>query len=413
LIGDLRALLVPVAGSGLVSLELIAPAGALHEPPARAGLALVTAHLLDEGSQQRSSRQLSAAVETLGGHLHASGDWNRALVSIGVGSEELQQGLNLLAEVVGRPAFAAESVETVVRRARLEAARRAQHPASLAARSLDRALFPGGRQQQPVGGDPDSLATLTAREIVEFHRCRYRAGGLTLVAVGDFAADRLLQAAERTFDSLLAGFPGNPRTTEPARRQRSSTAATPQRDLIRRPDALQTDLLVGARAVEPGHPDHLALTLCSCLLGGQFSSRLNLDLRERAGVTYRVRSRLQQRLSSSVIAISSSVERSAAAKSLAAILEAIERLCEEPVTPQELDATCGFLAGSWLRELETVDSLADVVADLATFDLAPNGLGDRFAALEAITPESLRQAASRHLRVDRWAIVAVGPEPPW
>ncbi|HEY4594596.1 MAG TPA: pitrilysin family protein, partial [Thermoanaerobaculia bacterium] len=269
-----------LAGLPLVSLELIAPAGAQYEPEGRAGTATLTAGLLDEGTARRSALEIAATVERLGGYLLTGADWDVGYLSTEMLTSHRREGLDLLAETAVEPIFPDKEVERLRGLRTSEIVRRRQDPAALADDRFQREVYRGSAYAQPLYGTEESVARLERASLVSFYQGHYGFAGSTLLAVGDFAPEDLLREAEAAFGT--AGPPG----PAPARPEIRPLPLEGLRvHLVDRPGAAQTELRVGHVGVPRTHPDYLPPLVANTLLGGKFTSRINLNLRERHGYT--------------------------------------------------------------------------------------------------------------------------------
>jgi zinc protease len=399
----ISAVLAPSPRVPLLTLVLLAPAGGQLDPPGRAGLASLTAALRDEGTSRRDAMAIAAAIERLGGELGSSADWDASYLAAGVLAEHLDTALELLAEVAHDPVFPASEVERL-RRQRLAdiLARRAQPPAIADERFL-RAVYGRGPYAWTLSGDEETVGAIAREDILAFHQRHIATAPWTLIAVGDFAVERLLPRAAAAFAARVV------EETRPA-----PPPAPPLPDevlvhLVDRPGAPQTELRVGHVGVPRRHPDHVPLTVLNTLLGGKFTSRINLNLRERRGYTYGAFSRFAQRLGSGPFVVSTAVATPAAGAATREVLAELERLRREPVSADELAETQSYLVGVFPYTVQTGADLARRLEDLVVFDLPDDHYATYLDAVGRVAPADLERVALAHLRPDRATVVAVGP----
>ncbi len=180
----------------LVSLELIAPAGAQYDPPARPGIATLTSSVLDEGTARRSSLEIAAAAERLGGYFVTGADWDVGYLTTGLLSSHRREGLDLLAEVLTAPTFPVEEIDRLRRQRISEILRRRQDPSALADDRFQREVFRGTAYAEPIQGTEESLSRLDRDALLDFYRTHYGFAGSALIAVGDFDPEELLRETE-------------------------------------------------------------------------------------------------------------------------------------------------------------------------------------------------------------------------
>jgi len=393
-----------LAGLPLVSMELIAPAGAQYEPEESAGTATLTAALLDEGTARRSSLEIAAVAERLGGYLITGADWDVGYLSTGLLASHRREGLDLLAEIATGPTFPANEVERLRGMRISEILRRHQDPAALADDRFQREVYRGSVYAQPLYGTEESVARLERASLLSFYRGHYGFDGSTLIAVGDFDPEDLLREAEAAFGT--AGPPG----PAPARPEIRPLPLEGLRvHLVDRPGAAQTELRLGHVGIPRTHPDYIPLLVLNTLLGGKFTSRINLNLRERHGYTYGASSRFSSRQGPGPFTVAAAVETAATAAAAREVLHEMRRVREALVEPEELTETAGYIIGVFPYSLQTVGDITRRLETISVFGLPDDHYDHYLERIAAVTREDLLEAARRNLDPERIAVVAVGP----
>jgi predicted Zn-dependent peptidase len=273
----------------IVNASLLIRAGSCQDGD-RAGLAAMTASLLDEGTASRPAVAFANAVEDLGATLSAAASEEQTTVALQTLTRHLDEALGLMGEMVVQPTFSAEELERE-RKSRLQSLKQQRdQPGAVATRVFNQVVYgeshPYGR---PAAGTAESVEEITRDQIVDFHRRYYRPNNAVLIVVGDVSDAELVPRLERAF----AGWTQSPISDDaaaiPARPPDRPIAVT----LIDKPGAAQSEIRVGhAGAARTTSPDYYALQVLNALLGGQFNSRINLNLREAKGYTYGARSSL-------------------------------------------------------------------------------------------------------------------------
>jgi zinc protease len=401
-----NGLTVLAAGSPrapLVLLSLVFPAGAEQEPARQAGLASLTASLLDEGTSERDANQIAAAVADLGGRLGSGADWDVGQLQVELLSQHAEEGLALLAELATRSTFPPEEIERQRRRRLAELMRRRSDPSFLADERLLRAVYGDAPYGRTVLGDEESLARLDRERVLGLFTACYGLAGGVLIAAGDLDPEAFVARAEAVLGGLDAGIAAE----VPAH---SPPPAGPLRvEIVDRPRAAQTELRLGHAGIARAHPDYIPLMLANVLLGGKFTSRINLNLRERHGYTYGATSRFDARRGPGPFVVRAAVGTAVAGAAAREVLAEIRRLRDEPVEPEELADTVAYVVGSFPYTLQTGAGLGDRLETLAAYGL-PDDYYDRFPqAVEAVDRERVLAMARRHLRPDELVVVAVGP----
>ena len=179
--------------------------------------------------------------------------------------------------------------------------------------------------------------------------------------------------------------------------------------IVDRPAAAQTELRLAHAGVPRTHPDRTRLGLLNAMLGGKFTSRLNLNLRERHGFTYGASSRFVDRRGPGPFVISAAVGNDVAGAAAREALGELERLVAEPPSAAELDESKSYLLGVFPYTLQTASDVLSRLGELTLWGLADDHYDRALARVAATTPEELLELARRHLRPDRLTVIAVGP----
>lgn len=387
----------------LVKLELIFPAGAQYVARPYAGLAALTGSLLDEGTRELSALEIAARVEQLGGQLVTGAGWDTAYLATELESRHTSAGLALLAEVATAPTFPREEVQRLRRERLGDLLRQRSEPSFLAHERFSREVYGDTPYGVPQIGTEESLAVLDHATIETFYRRHFGLGGAFAVAVGDLDPQRFIADVE----AQLGGADDRPRPARPVLDVAPLDGVRVH--LVDRPGAAQTELLLGHAGVPRSHRDYLALAVMNSILGGKFTSRINLNLRERHGVTYGAASRFDGRQGPGPFTVTAAVANPAVGTAAAEVVAELARMRDEPVAPAELEDSRNYLIGSFPYTLQTVSGLAQRLATLLVCGL-PDDYYQRYPeAIGEVDAERVQAVARRHLHPDRLAVVAVGP----
>ena len=391
-------------GLPLVSLEIVALAGGQFDPQGWEGIAAMTAAALDEGTVRRSSIEIAATAERLGGYFTTGADWDVGYLATGLLSDHRDAGLELLAEVVLSPTFPEAEVERLRRQRLAEIVRRAQDPTTLADDRFHREVYRGTVYAHPLLGDQESIQRLDRETMAAFYRRHFSLAGSALIAVGDFEPEALLRAAESAF---AAAGPAAPAPAPPEIRPAPLTGVSVH--IVDRPGAAQTELRVGHASVPRTHPDYIPLVVLNTLLGGKFTSRINMNLRERHAFTYGASSRFVPRMGPGPFLVNAAVATASAGAAAREILYELRRVREDLVEPEELDETRTYMVGVFPYTVQTIGDLAKRLETLTVYGLPDDYYASYLQKVAAVTREEVLEVARRHLDPERIAVVAVGP----
>ena len=394
---------VPVAAA-----VLLVPGGSSADPAPQAGLASLTADLLDEGSRGQSAIEISDRIARMGGDLDLEVSHDATVISLAMLDRFLEQGLSLVHEICTAPTLADADFQRV-RQLRLERLRQLRdHPAALADRAFAQLLYQSHPYAQPGHGTAASMSALTIDDVRRYHAAMFRPEGATLVVTANQPAAVLLEQASAAFagwraDAAVAAIPRDRGRQEPPRAPSARLA------IVHRPGAAQSELRLGHIATSRRTPDYHALVLLNTVLGGQFVSRLNMNLREDKGYTYGVRTGFDLRRGDGPFVLQTSVGTEVTVSALGEAFNELRAIRDgRPVTADELALAKSSVALGYPRGFETVQQIARSVAQLALHDLPDTYFEEFVPRLEAVTLEEVTAAARRYLDPERMATVIVG-----
>ncbi len=401
--GGLGLRVARVARLPAVSVRLFVRAGemALHED--QAGLAVLTGDALEGGTLRRSGTELAEALEQIGARLGVSTGWEGTSVMLSCLADRLEEGMALLAETVLEPDFPEDEVERARNQALAAVRQREMDPGSSASEEAARRYFPAAAPYaRPVAGTRASVESLGRDHVRGFADSFFRPRSGGLVVVGDVAVDEI----EAIASGPLSRWTGAPPSTEPF----STEPATRERRVVvvDRPGSVQAEIRVGHVGVERSHPDVFALAVMNTLLGGAFTSRLNLNLRERNGFTYGVRSRFALRSHPGPFQVSTAVGTEVTAPAVGEILGELERLVHDGPTEEEVLSSRDYIAGVFPLRVETVAQIASRISELIIFGLEDDYHRTYRDRIRSITTEQAAEAARRHVRPSEVQVVVVG-----
>ncbi len=391
----------------VVAMLLLLSSGAAEDPDDRPGLAALTADMLDEGSGERSALDLEAAFARLGAQFDTEIGPDATLLSALALARRRDDILALMADVARRPRLADEDFARVrdLRLNRLLQLR--DLPAAVADRTLTRLLYQGHPYGHlPIGTAP-SLRATGVDEVRRFHARVWKPCRMTLIMAGDGTHDELFESAERAFGDWRPpadeedGFVPRAVDTAPAR-------TSPVVALVPRQGAAQSEIRLGQVAVPRRTPDYHALILGNAILGGQFVSRLNMNLREQKGYTYGVRSGFDFRQGPGPFLVQAAVQTQATADAVRETLAEIAALrTTRPPTPEEMELARLSVTRGYPRNFETAGQVARGLVQLALYGLADDTFEQFVPCVERVTAEEVIAAAGR-LDLRRMVVAVVG-----
>jgi zinc protease len=395
--------MAPVLKLPVVTVLAVVDAGASADAKGKEGLAQLTAEMLREGSANHSGIEILEAFESLGTSLEAGADWDSTVVSMTLLQEHLTSGLLLLAEVLTSASFPEHEVERLKAERLAERLQILSEPRGLADESFSRFLYlPDSRYAEPIGGTSESIPSIRRSDMVEFFDRRYVPRGMTIIIVGDIDTDEGLRLVSET----LGDWQGKDISTAVsiAREARNTRAL----EIIAKPDAAQAELRLGHLGISRLHPDYFSVVVMNALLGGLFSSRINLNLRERHGYTYGASSYFDWRCEPGPFVISTAVQSEIVAEALRETLNEIDGMRSREVPIEELSLATSYLEGVFPIRYETTAAIASALANIVTFAL-PEDFYDTYRDnINAVSPANVLMAARSYVHPEKLQAVVVG-----
>ena len=399
----MRLRVAPIHRLPVVTLTVLLPFGGSSEPSDLAGITSFTAALLEGGAGDRNAEQIAEDLESIGADLDVGVSWDATHVGITALASHFEQALEILTTLIREPTFPADEFERLRRERLAEVLQRRSEPRSLASLATAHALYdPASPYSRPLIGHQHTLGGLTRQDVLAFHAEHYRPSGATLIAAGDLELSRLQELAERCFGDW-AGL-REPRTIPTA----APRTDAPKITIVDRPDAAQAELRVGHVGVDRATPDFFPLTVMNAILGGSFSSRLNLNLRERHGYTYGAHSGFSMRRQPGPFVISAAVQTETVAAALREILHEVDRLQVGGPTDEEMEAARNYIAGVFPLRLQSTTGVVSRLAEVAVYDLPPDYLQTYRSQILAVSAEDVTRVARDYIRPESLKTVIVG-----
>ena len=390
----------------LVSFLALLPVGASSDPPERPGLAAITSDMLDEGCGELDAMDLHDALGRIGGHLDSEIGSDATILTLSSLARFADRACALLADMIVRPRLEPNDFRRV-RELRLNRLIQLRDLApALADRAFTRLLYgdhPYGHM--PLGTEA-SLQSVTLDEVSKFHRTMFTPPRMTIVAAGNATHDQMVSSVESAFGAwrpLVEARQIDPGQwpLPPVRQERLA--------ILHRPAAAQSELRIGHIGVARRTPDYHALLVLNIILGGQFVSRINMNLREDKGYTYGARTAFDFRRAAGPFVLNVSVQSEV---TVDAIIESLGELHAirgpRPVTAAELRAGRAALTRGYPRNFETADQISRAAAQLSLYDLPDDYFSTFVPKVLAVDEAAVTRVAEQYIDPSRLVTVIVG-----
>ena len=355
------------------------------------GLAGITATVVRTGTQRRTSRKIEEDLRRMGADLGVHAGADTSVISFGGLADFSSELLSLVSELAQEAAFPADELERE-RRQLLESLRiERTTPSFLASERLRRVLF-GQHPYSNISPNEAQVEAYRREELVDYYSTHYRPSDALLVAVGDFSSPALLDEIERIFGSWKAGeFPAPPNPALPEVHGRHVY-------FVDLPNSVQTQVLVGNRAITRKHPDWMRLGLANSIYGGAFNSRLVMNIREAKGYTYSPRSSVHGLRLHGYFSVHAAVRNDVVAATLTEMFYEMDRMRSLPVSEDELADARNYLSGVFSLGLATQDGLAGQLSSVYLEQLPEDYLETYRQRIRALTADDVLIRSARLFR---------------
>lgn len=386
----------------LVDMTLMIGGGSIEDPLDKTGLSQLFAATLETGGAgDMSPLELEAELEAMAAQLSVSSSSYQITVNLSLHQQDLQRGIEILADLLRRPRFDKERME-LARKQLLESIHRQNDdPGLLAARLLSEAVYP----QHPFGSTPQVtvVENFTREDLLQAQQRCLQPDNIWVAVSGAVEKDNIVTLLNQNFADWQA--------TEQATIQLPKLPPAPTgRVLVAEKDIPQTSIMLGHPGIDKDNPDLFALRVANYILGGGgFNSRMMREIRSNRGLTYSVYSyfKIGRRLPELFIA-GSETKCESTAEVVTLMQQLIEQIREQPVSVAELDLAKQSLINSFIFAFSDTHSIVSRKVRLDFFDYPHNYLETYRENVAAVTIEDVQRVARQYLHPDKLQIVLVG-----
>ncbi len=390
-----------------VAIHASVEAGSVCDSPDLAGVAHFVSRMLDRGTTTHSAEELAIDFDNRGVSLTVS--VNRHVISVVCTclSEDFDEVLALVGDVVMRPTF--PEGEMAVRRSEIVTNIRQDedNPAAVAVEGLLQLLYPAHPYSWRPRGSVETVERITHADLAAFHAMRFAPATLSLVVVGDVDASRAVASAEQVFETWRAAAPA------PVVLPRVPPSESRRQVVHPMMNKAQADIAYGFTTIVRSDPAYYAYWLMNNVLGQYaMGGRLGDSIREKQGMAYYAFSALDANVVEGPLTIRAGVNPANVERAIQSIDVELARLAAEGPTEKELAESKQFLIGSMPRTLETNSGIATFLQTVEYFKLGLDYDMRLPGLLQQVTRDEVHQAAKRTLDPARAAIVVAGPYKP-
>jgi zinc protease len=388
----------------LVQLNLLIRAGSAMESQDKIGLASLTTSMLKEGAGGKSSLELADAIDYLGASINASAGTHTSGVSLHSPLSKFDQALSLYADVILRPSFPATELERLRKERLTSLVQMYDQPTAIASVAAATLVF---GEKHPYGrgmfGNENSIRSFTIDDVKGFYSKYYNASNVTFIVVGDVKKDEVIAKLETIFGTWPKGEQA--KVTVP----RAEQVKGRKLYLVDKPDAPQSVIRISRVGADRMSPDYFPILVMNTILGGSFSSRLNMNLREKHGYTYGASSGFDFRPSPGPFTASSSVQTGVTDKAMTEFMNELKGILEK-IPDAELTRAKNYIALGYPGGFETVMQIANQLGEMIAYNLPDDYFNTYISKILAVTGDDLQRVAKKYIDPNNIAIVVVGDQ---
>jgi zinc protease len=392
----------PYDGIPMTTLTLSVPAGRLRETMDTLGLSSMTAELLQQGTRSKTATEFIEALDRIGATLNVSADEEEIGISLSCLDKHVDEAVKLLSEVVLHPRFGDEDFQRVKKERLVSIDRRGDQIRVVAGNAYRRLLWGDGVPGMPTDGTHATVETLTAAAVRDFWKSHGVPSGARLVYVGG--------AGEPAVQKLFAPLAGEWKASAAVASVEAPTARTIDKTklyLVDKPGAAQSEIRIGHVSLASTDPDFYPLTVLNYPLGGLFSSRVNMNLREDKGYTYGARTALEGGRMPGAFTASAGVKTDVTEESVVEFMKELGKI-RDGLTEAELAFTKDSISQNATRQSESMRDLAGILDNISRYGWPDDYTERRLKQLASLTLEDLKQQAEKHVHPDAMVVLVVG-----
>ncbi len=388
----------------LVTVQISVPAGHRNESLEQAGIANLTASLMNESTENATAEEISKSLEKLGSQVGIYSGSENITVSISSLTKNLDKTLELAKDMMFAPAFSADDFERIKKQTLESIANTETQPRALASNAFNELLYGKNNIKAiPQSGTLESVGALTQEDVKAYYQKYFSPAVAKMVIVGDID-----QSAAMNKLAFLNDWKGE--AYEWPALPEANTADVGKIYFMNKEGAAQSEIRIGYKTDMVYDPtgEYYKAQIMNYQLGGNFNSRINLNLREDKGYTYGARSFFNASTEPGTYVASAGVKKDATAASVKEFLYEMDNYVENGITADELSFIKSSITQKEARDYETQSQKARFLRRILDYNLSPDYVKEQTKILESMTAEDIQKLANQHIRTQDMIITVVG-----
>lgn len=383
-----------------VTLQLLIDSGSCKDPAGEEGLAYLTAKGLLHGTSKHTVNQIDETLDFIGASLRTSTGRDYAIVSLRILKKDLDQGLDLLMEILTQPIFPEEEIRREIEKTLAAIQSDEDQPGEVAEKAFEKALFLNSSYAHPILGTKESVPGLTRGKVVQFYHSYYHPNDAILTVVGDMTPEEMKTKVVSRFEKWTVGDISKPPFTSAFEKEQKTVK-------IDRP-ITQANIILGNAGLSRGNPDYYAATVMNYIFGGGgFASRLMEVIRNKRGLAYSVASFFDPGKYPGSFQIILQTKNSSAKEAISLAIQQMERIQKELVSDKELEAAKKYLIGSFPMRFDSQAKLANFLTQVEYYGLGLDYPKKYPSLIRSVSREDVLRVARKYLHPEKYVLVIV------
>ncbi len=384
----------------IVQINILVPAGSILDSENKLGTAILTAMLVDEGAGNLTGLEISDRIESLGTILDINTNKEYSTFSILSLKENLNDSLNILSLILKEPTFAEDDFERELQKLKSKVIQLNNEPSYLASKYFNKVLYANTPYQLASHGTQETHEQIDNSSVIDFYNNNFPTDKIKIIVVGDLDKNETMQSCNAYFGDWNLKPHNSDFNIQPSKTNKKIL-------LINKDDAEQSEIRMGFLSKGRKSEDFYARTILNSIIGGQFSSRLNLNLREDKGYTYGVHSNYNYNKLGSSFNISTSVKAEKTLDSIKEIFSELEKVITT-IKEDEVKFSKSYLVRSYPSFFETYSQLARNLSLLPIFNLNKDYFINYTNKINSTSFSEVKEAAINNVLLDQLVTVVVG-----
>ena len=397
----LRIITHEMKGRNSVAVGLWVGVGGRYEPLPQKGAAHLLEHMVFKGSRHYSCEEIKSSIEGIGGTLNAFTSEEQTCYYAKIPAQYFKSTFDVLSDMVFSPLLQTPDLKKEKTVIIEEIKMYHDLPQYYVLEIMEGLVWPHHSLGKSLAGTEETVSNMHRPHLIKFHDTFYKTNNVVISVCGKVSHREVVRLAKKKCGLLKRGSPSH---FEPFLQKQTKPSFKSERRSIE-----QMHLALGLTGYDEYHPDRYGLSLISIILGGNMSSRLFTEIREKRGWAYSVSSSYKMLHDTGLFLIRAGVDNRKIGETVDLVLAELEKMSTKEVAPKELQRAKDYLVGQFLLGLEdTMDHMLWIGEEMISKNRVAN-LKTIIQKVKSLTASDLKRIARDILRLERYNLAVIGP----